>query len=436
MIRGWLDKFRFRRYRLGEVIGLLRTPLGRSEIWYVFLHFAWPVTSRLAALYRRLLLRRVPIVAVVGTFGKTTTSRAIGAALGKSIGSRDEPNARATTPGALFRIRPGGKAAVLEIGINGPGQMAAIARTVQPDIVVVTSIGSEHNRSFKSLDTTRDEKAHMVRVLPPSGAAVLNGDDPNVLWMAGLTPARVVTFGFGEDNQVRASDPRLEWPGGMRFRLHAAGEEREVRLRLLGRHMVYPALAAVAVAMLRGERLDEVLSRLAALSPAVGRLTPRPLARGAVLLCDTLKSGLETIHAALDVLAEIPASRKIVVLGPISEPPGPQGPMYRELGNRIARIAQLAVFVDSYREYEAGVRQAGMPRAGYVDAGHGISGAVKFLRRELRPGDVALIKGRAAQKLERIALALEDRPVRCRLIACRVQSIQCDHCPMLLRFRQ
>jgi hypothetical protein len=61
---------------------------------------------------------------------------------------------------------------------------------------------------------------------------------------------------------------------------------------------------------------------------------------------------------------------------------------------------------------------------------------VKFLRRELRPGDVALIKGRAAQKLERIALALEDRPVRCRLIACRVQSIQCDHCPMLLRFRQ
>jgi UDP-N-acetylmuramyl pentapeptide synthase len=140
---------------------------------------------------------------------------------------------------------------------------------------------------------------------------------------------------------------------------------------------------------------------------------------------------LETIHAALDVLAEIPASRRIVVLGPINEPVGSQYPLYRALGARIARTAQLAVFIDSYREYKAGLRRAGMPRDACVDAGQGIAAAVEYLSRELRPGDVALIKGRRSQKLERIALALEGRPVRCRLIACQIQAIHCDYCPKI-----
>ena len=433
MVREWLNRIRFRRYGLGDVVWMLATPIGRIEIFCVIRDFAWPITSWLASLYRRVVLRRVTIVAVVGSYGKTTTTRAMRASLGKSISHHDELNHRSMVPGALFRIKPGEKTGVIEVGIERPGQMAPIARTIRPDIAVVTSIGSEHNTSFRSLEATREEKAHMVRCLPASGLAVLNGDDPNVLWMASQTRARVVTFGFGEENQVYASEPRLEWPGGMRFRLNLNGDQREIRVPLLGRHMVYPALAASAVAASLGVPPDVFVPRLASFSPAPGRLAPRPLANGAVLLCDAFKSGIETIHASLDVLAEIPAPRKIVVLGPITEPPGPQGPLYRELGRRIAEISQLALFVGSYREYRGGVRQAGMPKQACFDAGHGITGAVEFLRRELRPGDVVLIKGRRRQRLERIALALEGRAVRCRLVACLVQSIHCDSCPMLER---
>jgi len=160
-------------------------------------------------------------------------------------------------------------------------------------------------------------------------------------------------------------------------------------------------------------------------------MDPRTLPNGAVLLCDDHKTALETIHAALDFLEQIPGVRKIVVLGQINEPPGPQGPLYRKLGRRIAGLAQLAVFVDSYSEYKGGVHQGGMPRDRYFDGGQGISGALEILRRELREGDVVLIKGRNNQKLERIALGLDGKKVECRLLTCKLRRIRCQDCPML-----
>ena len=85
---------------------------------------------------------------------------------------------------------------MVEIGIGGKRQMALIARTVRPNIAVVACMASEHNWSLRTIETTRHEKAHMVRCLPAAGVAVLSGDDPNALWMAGQRRARVVTFGF------------------------------------------------------------------------------------------------------------------------------------------------------------------------------------------------------------------------------------------------
>ncbi len=160
----------------------------------------------------------------------------------------------------------------------------------------------------------------MVRVLPASGTAILNGDDPNVMWMRGRTLARVITFGLGESCDVSASELRLDWPHGTRFRLRAFGQEREVRIRLLGRHMVYPALAAIAVSLLEGFPIDETLSRLESLPPTPGRMEPVELPSGVFVLRDDFKSTLETMDSALDLLAQIPA-RRIVLLGDVSEPP-------------------------------------------------------------------------------------------------------------------
>ena len=421
-------------YRLTDVPALLRTPLGRRRLRSSVSYHGWPFLAWPAALYRRTLVRTTRVIAVVGSFGKTTTTRAILAALGGDPQAAVNHNAKSFLALALLRIRPHQRHLVLEVGISGPNQMAEYARVIRPDIAVVTAIGSDHNRSLRSLEVTRTEKSHIVRVLSGSGVAVLNGDDPNVRWMTGQTRARVVTFGFDETNDVRASLPVLDWPHGMRFRLFTRAGARDVHVRLVGRPMVYPILAAVAVALEEGLALDHVIGALEWLDPTPGRLQPVPVASGAMLLRDDFKGSQETIEAALDVLADIPADRRIVVLGDVSEPVGSTGPVYRHLGERVAQVASRAVFVtgDNFRKYAAGAKRGGLPLGAVVNARGSVKRAAEALQDDLRPGDVVLIKGRDTQRLARVALALMGRQVRCELTLCDVE-VQCDRCPMLER---
>src|SRR5262245_12635218 len=223
--------------------------------------------------------------------------------------------------------------------------MARYARALRPDTVVVTSIGTEHVQSFRDIQHLRDEKADMVRALGKTGAAVLNGDDPNVMWMATQTNARIVTFGLGTGHDVGATDVALDWPRGTRFALHAHGRPYAMRIGLVGPQMVYPVLAAAATALVHGCDLADVTAVLEALPPTPGRMQPVVLPGGATVLRDDYKSTVETIHAALETLARIPAGRRIAVLGDIDMPPPPERPQYRAVGQHVARVADLAVFV-------------------------------------------------------------------------------------------
>src|SRR5262245_33938246 len=208
---------RTRRYSPRDVSRLLRSPLGRRQLFVVLLDVAWPVLAVLAGLHRRLILGRTRVVTVVGTYGKTTTTRAVRTALGLTLEGHLERNARSSVPLHVLGLRPSQRMAVLEVGINGPGQMRRHARTLRPDVVVVTSVGSEHARSFPGLEAIRDEKARMAEALGPSGLAVLNGDDPLVRAIGDRLTARVVTVGFAPANTVRAADLAVDWPRGSTF---------------------------------------------------------------------------------------------------------------------------------------------------------------------------------------------------------------------------
>ena len=422
------------RYRWRDLPGMLATPAGRSQISEGVQYRLWPLSSRVAMLHRRTVARRTRVVAVVGSFGKSTTMRAASAALGITRTATTLNNAWSAVCVALMRIGPGQPHAVLEIGIADKGQMRQYARLVRPQVAIVTSIGSEHHRSLGNLDVTRDEKAWMVRALPVDGTAILNGDDANVMWMAAHTRARVLTFGFGASCDVRAVEARVDWPAGMRFRLVAFGQERDVSLRLLGRHMVYPALAALALAHVESVPLDEAIERVSALEATPGRMQPVVLPGGAIAIRDEFKSSIETIEAALETFGEIPARRRIVVLGNISEPPGKQHAAYRRIGEQVGRVADRFVIAGHMKDdYASGARRAGMPGACITAGIRTPRELATRVAQLLQPGDVMLLKGRDTERLARVILILQGRTVRCDIPVCSVRTVDCEHCAMLER---
>jgi UDP-N-acetylmuramoyl-tripeptide--D-alanyl-D-alanine ligase len=393
---------------------------------------ALPGILTAGTLYRRLVIRRTRVVAVAGSYGKSTTVRALSTALCGHIHRYAENNNFLFAAHAILRTRPGTPYAVVEVGIDGPGQMGTHARVLRPDVTVITSIGSEHHRSLGSIESTRREKARLVEALPPSGLAVLNGDDPHVAWMRRCCRGRTITFGFESGNDVRAVDVRLDWPRGTEFTVVVGDNRTPVTTRLLGDGGVRAVLAMLAVAVGEGLAIDPAISSVEQLEPTDGRLQPVALDREIWLLRDDYKSSYETIESALDLLERIPAERKICVLGEVSEPPGSQGPIYRHLGERVAGIASEAVFLGgNFQRYAAGAKRGGMTAERLHDGGRGVLGAVEVLRKILRPGDVVLVKGRDTQRLERITMALQGRTVICDLDFCDARATRCRFCKML-----
>jgi UDP-N-acetylmuramoyl-tripeptide--D-alanyl-D-alanine ligase len=407
----------------------LTTAPGRRHLWRGARKQLWPLLQPVASLYRRSLARRPRVIAVVGSYGKTTTTAAVCTALGLPP-PKESQSSFARLALKLLRIPPLREHAVFEVAIDGPGQMAGYAAMLRPDIVVVTTIGSEHHRSLGTLDRTQAEKGRMVEGLGPNGIAVLNRDDPRVMAMA-ATALRVVTYGFHPEADVRATQVRIDWPHGTRLVLHVAGTAREVRLRGLGRVMVHPFLAAVAVTWVEGRCLHRAVADLQTMPAQPGRMQLLPLDNGAFLIRDDFKSSLETVEAALDVMAELPG-RRIVVIGSVSEPPYKQRQVYRHLGQRLAEVASRVIVVGPmFSRYAAGAKAAGMAPAALVDAKRDVRAAWQAASSGLGPGDVVLVKGRDTERLDRVALALQGRAVRCEIEFCNLKGVRCATCPML-----
>jgi len=417
------------RYGPRQLLALARNPLGRIQLRQMLDWLTWPLLRPAAWLWRRTLLRPVSVVAVTGSFGKTSTARAVAAALALDPGHLSR-NFRSHLARALLASRRDAAHLVLEVGISRAGQMRPYARMLRPDIVVLTSIGSEHRSSLGSLERTRDEKAELVVALRRGGVAVANGDDPRTLEAAARHRGHVLTCGFGAACDFRAEAVTLDWPQGTRFVAVTPAGRHEVRLRLFGEHGVRAALAALAVASVRGIPLDAAIARLAGISPAPARLEPMRLASGAWLLRDDRKSARETWDAALDLLAAVPATRRFLVAGDVTEPVGRQTEVYRELGRRAAEVAGRILYIGhGYASFASGARQAGLAREAVLSCAD-VASVSACLERELAAGDVVLLKGRPNDKLERIALRLTGRTVGCSLRHCNAITVDCESCPM------
>jgi UDP-N-acetylmuramoyl-tripeptide--D-alanyl-D-alanine ligase len=222
-----------------------------------------------------------------GSVGKTSTKEAIAHVLRrrhKVLSSPGNFNNEIGMPIALLDADWEHDRAVLEMGAYAIGEIAELCRVAQPEVGVVTTVGTNHLESFGSMEAIERGKGELVEALPSTGLAVLNGDDPRVRWMATRASCPVVFYGEGEANAVQAIAIRSRGLDGIAFTLQVPGGSAEVETRLIGRHQIYPCLAAASVAMADEMEPEQIASALGELAPTRLRLRPRQGRNGATIL--------------------------------------------------------------------------------------------------------------------------------------------------------
>jgi len=360
----------------------------------------------LAAHVRRQWGRRV--VAVTGSAGKTTTKEAVAEALGAKFNvhkSQGNLNNAFGLPLQLLRLEAEHEIAVVEMGMNHPGEIAALARISSPDWGVVTNVGTAHIENFADGQAgVARAKFELVDALPASGVAFLNCDDPYVSQFGRDFAGRAVYFGAGP-----CADPQLleakEDLAGLHLRFRAGEREGSLTLKLLGAHNALNALAGLAVALEAGVDLDAALAELASLAAGDKRGQVIEIG-GATILNDSYNSNPEALRAMIRTLAGRPAGRRILVAGEMLEL-GEHGRALHAACGRAAAEAglDLVAGVGGNAEHLAAAACSGGVASLFLpDA----DAAGQWLKQTLLPGDVVLVKGSRGVHLERAIEAIKS----------------------------
>ena len=342
------------------------------------------------------------MVGVTGSAGKTTTKELVALALQsdrETLRTEGNLNNHWGVPLTLLRLSPEHRAAVVEMGMNHPGEIARLAELSRPQAAIITRVGPAHIEAFAGIEAIAHEKTALARALP-AGAPVFAGADsaPLMAALAGATQ-RVITYGLAAGAQVHPL--RVTDLGADGSRIEVTGFP-PCRLRLAGRHHVANAMAAYAVA--RELKLDPqgVVTALESYLPGKGRMEIRTL-RGALLLVDCYNSNPDSARAALDTLAQWPSvTRRIAVLGDMLELGGHAARLHRETGAAV-RGAELWVLGEHAADLAAGAEGHALDIRRF-DSKHEVAGA---LGEVLAPGTVVLLKASRGVALEQVLDELE-----------------------------
>ena len=347
----------------------------------------------------------IPLVGITGSNGKTTVKEMAAAILGRrgpALVTRGNLNNDIGVPLTLARLGLEHGTAVIEMGANHPGEIAYLTDLARPTVGLVNNAGPAHLEGFGSLSGVAQAKGELFQHLAADAVAIINAEDRFApLWreMAGDRPQ--LSFGIEGRADVRAA-----WRGdghGSDLEMQTPQGELSLRLPLPGRHNVMNALAAAAASLAAGASLDEVRAGLEGLPPVRGRLQRIALADGAQLIDDTYNANPASLRAGLEVLAQAPAPRWLV-LGDMGEL-GPQARTLHEQMGKFARESGLE------RLFALGPMAAAAAAAfgGEAEACASMDELVAALERNWCAGVQVLVKGSRSMGMEAVVQALQAR---------------------------
>lgn len=365
--------------------------------------------QKVAADWRRQL--DVRVIGITGSVGKSTTKELTAEVLSRRFQTLKNPgnlNNEIGLPLTLLEMKASHQRAVLEMGFYVSGEIALLCDISLPHVGVVTNVSQVHMERAGSLEAIVKGKSELVENLPssPEGVAILNYDELLVREMAERTEARVFYYGLSPQADLWATDVEGLGLDGIRFVMHHEGESMHLRVPLLGRHSVHTALRAAAVGLVEGMSWQEIIGGLHSPHSQL-RLVAVNGPHGALLLDDTYNSAPASALAALNLLEEL-EGRRIAVLGDMLELGDFEERGHRMVGARAAEVADRLIVVGGRSRWFADeARKAGLPEECITeleDSGE----AIGFLREEVGPDDVVLIKGSHGMRMDRIVAELEE----------------------------
>lgn len=388
------------RKELAENVAGLDTPL------CLLVENTISALQEIARFWRNKLDLRV--VGITGSVGKSTTKELVAQALGQRYHTLKNPgnlNNEIGLPLTILHLTEEHERAVLEMGFYVPGEIKFLCEIAQPQIGVITNIGTVHAERAGSQKAIARGKAELVEALPADGVAILNYDDLWVREMAQKTNARVFFYGLTDESDLWADEIEGLGLDGIRFRLHYHNEIIHVHLPLIGRHSVHTALRATAVALVEGLTWQEIINGLRD-GRAQLRLVAARSACGALILDDTYNASPASTLAALSLLEEM-QGRQIAVLGDMLELGQYEQQGHEMVGLRAAEVADLLITLGKRAHIIAeSARQAGMPKEKIIEF-EDTPDVIGWLKDNLTENDSLLLKGSHGLHMDRIVIALE-----------------------------
>lgn len=313
---------------------------------------------------------------------------------------------------------------VLEMGVDKPGDMDYLNSIVSCEIGVLTMVGTVHAEYFKSRKHLQQEKAKLLNAIPKDGWTIVNYDNIASRESLGFSAAQKLTYGLDEQADVRANEVSYDFKKtndnvglvGVKFNLSYKDSSAEVTLPgVFGPGVVYSALAAVAVGISQGLRLDEIAQALRSFDSPKGRMKVIDGIKRTTILDDTYNAEPESMRAALGVLKRIPLAikaRRFAILGDMLELGKYSEQMHQDIGKYAVKckIDKLIVVGERARDIARGAREAGMPRDNIFNFADSFQAGL-FVQGRIKEHDLILIKGSQGVRMEKIVLEIMADPL-------------------------
>jgi UDP-N-acetylmuramoyl-tripeptide--D-alanyl-D-alanine ligase len=356
--------------------------------------------QQLAQNYRKKF--EIPLVAVAGSCGKTTTKDMLSAMLAQTrevVATEGNLNNLIGAPLMLLRMGANTKVAVLEIASNAPGEIERLARILSPTAGIITNIGPVHLEGFGTIEGVFKEKSSMVPHIRPGGFVVIYDEDVPPERVRAMFDGEIVTFGLREKADFFATDIRQDLDTGTQFLLNG---EYEFSIPILGEHNVLNAIAAIAAATRLGADMEAIRAGLEKFSASAMRMEVSEY-RGASIINDAYNANPRAMRESIATILQASAKRRILALGDMLELGELAVTAHRSLGQYIGRagIDLLYACGEFGGEIVDGAMEAGMQaeRAYRCESTGEIAASLKYLLRE---GDLLLVKGSRGMRMERV----------------------------------